>query len=110
MIAPIIPGITDDEKHITEVVMAAKDHGAGFVTPNILYLKPGTKEWFMPALRAAYPHLAGKYERYYRGPYAPKEYSREVIALVNRIRDRAGFPSRRPPSRTPPNTQMALSI
>ena len=41
--------------------------------------------------RAAYPHLAGKYDRYYRGVYAPKDYTREVIASINRIRERYGF-------------------
>lgn len=112
MIAPIIPGLTDDERHIEEVVVAAKEHGASFVAPNVLFLKPGTKEWFMPALREAYPHLAGKYERYYRGPYAPKDYTREVIALVNRIRERHGFGQtdrhREPPKQ--PAGQMSLAL
>lgn len=67
MIAPIIPGVTDDDAHLEDVVRAAKEHGARFVSPNVLFLKPGTKEWFMPALRESYPHLAGKYERYYGG-------------------------------------------
>jgi DNA repair photolyase len=110
MIAPIIPGLTDDEAHLTEVVTAAKEHGATFVSPNVLHLRPGTKEWFMPALREAYPHLAGRYERYYRGSYAPQDYTREVVALVERIRESAGFTKERPPRRTPPNTQIALSL
>jgi DNA repair photolyase len=93
MIAPIIPGLTDDDAHIEPVIAAAKEAGASFVAPNVLHLKPGTKEWFMPALRAAYPHLAGKYERYYRGAYAPKDYTREVIASVNRLREKYGFAS-----------------
>lgn len=110
MLAPIIPGVTDDEAHLTEVVMAAREHGASFVAPNVLHLKPGTKEWFMPALREAYPHLAGKYERYYRGPYAPKDYTREVAALVDRVREKAGFTRERRPQRAVPNTQMALAL
>lgn len=93
MIAPVIPGLTDDDAHIEPVIAAAKEAGAAFVAPNVLFLKPGTKEWFMPALRAAYPHLAGKYERYYRGAYAPKDYTREVIANVHRIREKYGFTS-----------------
>ena len=93
MIAPIIPGLTDDDAHIEPVIAAAKENGAAFVAPNVLFLKPGTKEWFMPALREAYPHLAGKYERYYRGAYAPKDYTREVIASVHRLRERYGFTS-----------------
>jgi DNA repair photolyase len=110
MIAPIIPGVTDDERRLEEVIAAAKEAGAAFIAPNVLYLKPGTKEWFMPALRSAYPHLAGKYQRYYRGPYAPKDYTREVVALVGRLRDKWGFPSERPPRKTPPDTQMPLAI
>jgi DNA repair photolyase len=93
MIAPIIPGLTDDEAHIEPVIAAAKEAAAAFVAPNVLFLRPGTKEWFMPALRAAYPHLAGKYERYYRGAYAPKDYTRAVIATVDRIREKYGFTS-----------------
>ena len=57
MIAPIIPGLTDDEAHLEDVIRPAKEHGARFVAPNVLNLKPGSKEWFMPALREAYPHL-----------------------------------------------------
>jgi hypothetical protein len=65
----------------------------------------------MPALREAYPHLAGKYERYYRGPYAPKEYSREVIALVSRIRDRHGFgDSHEARLQVPVRGQLAMSL
>jgi DNA repair photolyase len=93
MIAPIIPGLTDDDAHIEPVIAEAKENGASFVAPNVLFLKPGTKEWFMPALREAYPHLVGKYERYYRGAYAPKDYTREVIASVHRLREKYGFTS-----------------
>lgn len=112
MLAPVIPGLTDDERHIEQIVIAAKEHGASFVSPNVLFLKPGTKEWFMPALRSAYPHLAGKYERYYRGPYAPKDYTREVIALVNRIKERHGFGENRHHDRreASPRGQLAMSL
>ena len=91
MVAPIIPGLTDDRAHIEEVISAARDHGAGFVTPNILNLKPGTKEWFMPALREAYPHLEPRYQKYYKGSYAPKTYTEEVLAVVSDVRAKYGF-------------------
>lgn len=111
MLAPIIPGLTDSEEHIERMVVTAKEHGATFVSPNVLFLKPGTKEWFMPALREAYPHLAGKYDRYYRGPYAPKDYTREVIALVNRVRRKVGFAEDHHRPRAPePRGQLQLAI
>jgi DNA repair photolyase len=94
MIAPIIPGLTDDEPHLEAVIQAAREHGANFISPNVLNLKPGSKEWFMPALRAAYPHLTAHYERYYRGAYAPKDYTRQVMTKVSELRAKYGFSER----------------
>jgi DNA repair photolyase len=94
MIAPIIPGLTDDEAHLEEVIRTAKGHGARFVAPNVLNLKPGSKEWFMPALREAYPHLMPRYEKYYRGAYAPKEYTQQVLAKVSELREKYDFSER----------------
>jgi hypothetical protein len=94
------------------VMRAARDSGAMFVWPNVLYLKPGTKEWFMPVLREAYPHLEGKYERYYKGTYAPKDYTREVIAQVNELRAEYGFGRVAAPEvhQRPQAGQLALGI
>jgi DNA repair photolyase len=98
MLAPIIPGLTDDNENMEAVIEAARDHGAAFVGDNVLYLKHGTKEWFMPFLRETYPHLLPTYERFYTGAYAPKSYSRDVSAAVDRIRqDKAMTPDRLPP-------------
>lgn len=88
MLAPIIPSLTDDRENLETVMKAARDHGAAFVADNVLYLKPGTKEWFMPFLREAYPHLLPRYERMYRGTYAPKRYTEEVHDAVQRLRER----------------------
>ena len=113
MLAPVIPGLTDDVPHMEDVVREAADAGASFVAPNVLNLKPGTKEWFMPVLREAYPHLEGKYERYYRGPYAPKDYTREVVARVGELRAKYGLDRPRAGPDSPPKQstgQLALGI
>jgi DNA repair photolyase len=86
MLAPVLPGLTDDPDGLERVVDAAREHGASFIHDNVLYLKPGTKEWFMPFLREAYPHLAERYARYYRGAYAPQSYTQEVHRTVERLR------------------------
>ena len=86
MLAPVLPGLTDDAASLEAVVEAACEHGASFIHDNVLYLKPGTKEWFMPFLREAYPHLSERYSRYYRGPYAPKSYTQDVHRVVDRLR------------------------
>jgi DNA repair photolyase len=91
LLAPVLPGLTDDPEGLRCVVEAARDAGADFVHDNVLYLRPGTKEWFMPFLREAYPHLAERYAKYYRGAYAPKSYTQEVHRTVADLRRRYGM-------------------
>ncbi|MSQ12658.1 MAG: hypothetical protein EXR47_00645 [Dehalococcoidia bacterium] len=57
LLAPIIPGITDSPEKLEAVVKAAAEHGADFLAPNVLRLKHGSREWFMPFVRETYPHL-----------------------------------------------------
>ncbi|OGO51348.1 MAG: hypothetical protein A2148_10625 [Chloroflexi bacterium RBG_16_68_14] len=109
MLAPIIPGLTDDAENLEAVVEAAREHGAAFVGENVLYLKPGTKEWFLPFLRETYPHLLPQYERFYRGAYAPRRYTEEVCAVVQELRERWGLTPRREPPREPVG-QLALAL
>jgi DNA repair photolyase len=86
LLAPILPGLTDSPEGLRDVVEAAREHGASFVHDNVLYLKPGTKEWFMPFLREAYPHLVERYAKYYRGAYAPKSYTQDVHRTIDALR------------------------
>jgi DNA repair photolyase len=109
MLAPIIPGLTDDRENLESVMRAAKEHGASFVGDNVLYLKPGTKEWFMPFLRETYPHLLPQYERFYRGAYAPRTYSNEVHAAVEELRERWEMTPRQQPQPAEVG-QLALAI
>ena len=91
--------VTDDTANLESVVQAAQEHGAAFVGDNVLYLKPGTKEWFMPFLRETYPHLLPQYERFYQGAYAPRRYSEEVHDVVAELRERWGLTPRQQPSK-----------
>ncbi len=86
LLAPILPGLTDSPEGLRDVVEAAREYGASFVHDNVLYLKRGTKEWFMPFLREAYPHLAERYAKYYRGAYAPKSYTQDVHRTIDALR------------------------
>ena len=98
MLAPIMPGLTDSEASIDGVVRAAAEHGAYFVHPVVLHLRPGTKEWFMPWLRHAFPALVGPYERLYPGRYGytPDGYQDHVRALVQASLERWGVGDRAP--------------
>jgi DNA repair photolyase len=95
LLAPIVPGVTDGAGDLEAVVRAAADHGAEFLGSNVLYLKPGTREWFLPYVREAYPHLNPLYAHLYKGPYAPSEYTRRVLELVDGLRRQCGLDERR---------------
>jgi DNA repair photolyase len=87
MVAPILPGITDDPKKLMDVVRAAVDAGATHISPILLHLRPVVREEYMAWLKDAYPHLVQSYEEMYaQGAYGPKEerkaVGRRVAGLV----------------------------
>jgi DNA repair photolyase len=108
MLAPVLPGLTDDPRALEDVVEAAREYGASFVHDNVLYLKPGTKEWFMPFLREAYPHLSERYAKYYRGVYAPKTYTADVHRTIDGLRRKFGLVPREPVAPSAGQLQMAI--
>jgi DNA repair photolyase len=111
MLAPIMPGLTDTEESIDGVVRAAAEHGAHFVVPIVLHLRPGTKEWFMPWLRHSFPALSGAYDRLYPGRhgYAPEGYQERVRERVQGALQRWRLaPPERPA--TPMLGQLALAM
>ena len=93
MMAPLLPGISDSAEAIDETVQAAAQHHAQFLSANLLFLKPGSREWFMPMLRESYPHLTPGYQRLYRNTYAGKDYTESVMSLVDEARRRHRLPS-----------------
>ena len=93
MMAPLLPGISDTAEAINETVEAAAQHHAQFLSANLLFLKPGSREWFMPMLRESYPHLTPGYQRLYRNTYAGKDYTEAVMSLVDEARRRHRLPS-----------------
>tara|TARA_B100001179_G_C18495592_1_gene361952 strand:- start:48 stop:797 length:750 start_codon:yes stop_codon:yes gene_type:complete len=96
MMAPILPGISDSEESINAVVGAAAMHKAQFLGANVLFLKPGSKEWFMPMLRETYPHLTTAYDKMYRKTYAPRDYTDMVLKAVDKARWDWGLPVMEP--------------
>lgn len=94
--APLLPGISDDEANIQEVAEAAYNHKAQFLGANVLILKPGAKEWFMPLLKESYPHLVPAYNRLFvnNNTYAPQMYTKSVMDTVERVRRQWNLPER----------------
>ena len=109
MMAPLLPGISDSSESIDAVAGAAADHKAQYLAGNLLFLKPGSKEWFMPMLRETYPRLVPAYARMYRKTYAPRDYTQKVMEAVEGARRRWGL-STRPATTSPRASQKQLQL
>jgi DNA repair photolyase len=95
LMAPILPGLTDDDAHIDATVAAIAAAGATGVTPLPLHLRPGAREWYAAWLGRHHPALVPRYrELYGRGSYAPQTYQREVSARVRMAARRHGLGER----------------
>ncbi|MFF4269391.1 Rv2578c family radical SAM protein [Streptomyces sp. NPDC001536] len=86
LMAPVIPFLSDEPAQLRATVRAIAAAGATSVTPLVLHLRPGAREWFMAWLGRHHPHLVRRYERLYAdGSYAPKWYQRRITRQVHEL-------------------------
>ena len=94
MIAPILPGITDDVPHLEALIRAAKDAGARFAGTTPLRMYASVRRRFLPVVAEQFPQLLTKYERAF-GPN--QEMSPVYVAALKRrvtmLRRKVGLPS-----------------
>ncbi len=109
-LAPVIPGITDNERNLEEVVRGAKEYGASQLWTNALHLGDVVRDSFFMYLQQKRPHLIPEYERMYPKRYAPREYQERVQRAVAALKARVGFksPSRDSQERPVAARQIAL--
>jgi DNA repair photolyase len=97
LMAPIIPFLTDSPHQLAATVKQIADTGATHVSPIVLHLRTGAREWYMQWLSANHPDLVPRYERLYaRGAYSPKAYQDEITGRVHELADRLGIGKARP--------------
>ncbi len=89
LIAPILPGLSDREDQLEEVVQACVDAGAVTLSSVALHLRPGVREHFLGQLAKTRPGLAAEYERRYRRPYLPAAEQQALSERVRRLVERA---------------------
>ncbi|HVE92239.1 MAG TPA: radical SAM protein [Actinomycetota bacterium] len=99
MVAPVLPGITDDPQILRDVVQAAVEAGAPSVTPILLHLRPVVREEFMSWLQDAHPGLVARYDQMYTRPYAPSSDRKELASTVSSLVREAGGLKARPGGR-----------
>jgi DNA repair photolyase len=113
LVAPILPGLTDDDEHLDEVLAACAEAGVAWAAPIVLHVRANIREHFMPWLKRTYPWLYPRYVELYGGrAYAPKAYQEQVSERFARLRLRHGLSptggGRPVPSRR--QEQLALAI
>jgi DNA repair photolyase len=88
LMAPILPGISDDPRGLREVLQAARDSGAAFAGAGALRLAPGTREHFMEHLGADWPEMVAEYQRLFGGRVGlPATYTGALHDRVAKLRD-----------------------
>jgi DNA repair photolyase len=94
MAMPILPWLSDSDEALDSLFASLATAGATGVTAGALYLKPGTREWFMQWIARHHPELAGKYRRLYgTGSYASQEYRTWLAGKIRYFKQRHGFSS-----------------
>lgn len=111
LMAPILPLITDSTDHLLATVRRAAEAGAVSVTPVVLRLPPGTREWYMGWLEREYPGLVPRYRALYgEGQVAEDGYRRRIAEQVRALAETYGIGRdvRRWRRRRSPARQLAL--
>ncbi len=92
IIAPIIPGITDDWTGLARLMEAAKEAGARYVIGSALRLGPAARRRFLPVLEREFPELYERYRRHYAtSDLASRSYQDALARRLNALRQAFGF-------------------
>ena len=125
LMGPVVPFLSDSPAQLEATVRQTAEAGATHVSPIVLHLRPGAREWFLAWLGEHHPALVPRYRGLYgRGAYAPRDYQERISAQVRELAERyqVGRDSPPPSSRTwrgaaagpaaapPPPEQVQLAL
>ncbi|MDQ4134455.1 MAG: radical SAM protein [Actinomycetota bacterium] len=96
LIAPVLPGLSDQPEQLEAVVKACVEAGARTISPLLLHLRPGVKEHYLGWLNDAHPELVAEHERLYPRAYAPRARQERLAALVRDLAASHGMPASHP--------------
>jgi DNA repair photolyase len=92
LMGPVIPYLSDSPRSLDATVRAIAAAGAVHITPIVLHLRPGAREWFFAWLRENHPGLVARYEELYgRRAYAPKAYQARISGQVRELAAKYGI-------------------
>lgn len=92
LIMPILPGLTDGEEQLRELMVAAKAAGALAVTGGALRMGPATRHTLLPWLDRHRPALAARYRRHYEGHQnVSRDYGKALQQRLRELKVAVGF-------------------
>jgi DNA repair photolyase len=110
-VAPVLPGITDSEQQLSELIQAAYDHGADIAFHQTLHMYSATRASFFTYLKRQQPHLLAPYQRVFStSQNAPIAYRRQLRERIKRIRQRLAPCKPRHPVYPTVNGQLPLPL
>ena len=97
LMGPVVPFLSDSPAQLENTVRQIAQAGAASVTPIVLHLRTGAREWFFRWLGETHPSLVPRYRALYgRGAYAPAAYQQRVTEQVKELARRHGVGSGAP--------------
>jgi DNA repair photolyase len=91
LMGPVIPFLSDSPEQLDEAVRKIAAVGAAHVSPIVLHLRPGAREWFLRWLHREHSELADAYaELYGSRAYAPASYQRQISEQVAALASKHG--------------------
>jgi len=97
LMGPVVPYLSDSPAQLEATVSQIAAADAAQVTPIVLHLRPGTRDWFFSWLLARHPGLVGRYlDLYGRSAYTPKAYQARIAGQVRELADKYGIGRPRP--------------
>src|SRR6266568_3146527 len=98
LMGPVVPFLSDSPAQLDATVRQVAQAGARSVTPIVLHLRTGAREWFLRWLSEHHPELMPRYRALYgRGAYASTAYQERVAAQVRELAERYGVSRGQPP-------------
>ena len=92
LVAPILPGISDDRPGLADLFAAAKEAGAYYVHGHPLRLDPVLAPRFIALVEEKFPHLADRYRSHFRDRYhVTREYQDALTGRLNELQREYGF-------------------
>ncbi|HEY7145699.1 MAG TPA: Rv2578c family radical SAM protein [Streptosporangiaceae bacterium] len=86
LMGPVLPFLSDSPAQLRATVAQAAAAGASHVTPIVLHLRPGAREWYLRWLGEHHPGLMPRYRALYGSrAYAPRAYQDRIAGQVSEL-------------------------